>query len=289
MVDAGVSNTLDPKGRAGSSPAPGTPMVVRSSKRFMRRAFLLPTLAALAISFPTTAPAQLFGIGKKPSATTQIKLGRDAANDLRKKEKVLPASDPRVRALRRVGQRLLAQIDDDEPWEYTFDVIDSKEINAFALPGGAVFFYTGLLDRMKTEDELAGVLAHELTHVRREHWARRVAEQQKRNGLLTIGLIAFGANNSVASSVSLANSLYTMQFSRGDENDADIRGFKLMTAAGYNPQGMADVFRMLGSLGGKQPEFLSDHPSDKNRVSRIEDLAMKSGKKYPPLTPLQTD
>ena len=237
---------------------------------------------------PASAPAQLFGIGKKPSATTQIKLGREAAQDLRKKEKVLPASDPRVRALRRVGQRLLSQIDDDEPWEYTFDVIDSKEVNAFALPGGAVFFYTGLFDRLKTEDELAGVLAHELTHVRREHWARRVAEQQKRNGLLTIGLIALGANNNVAGGVSLANSLYTMQFSRGDENDADIRGFKLMTQASYNPQGMADVFRMLGSLGGGTPEFLSDHPSDGNRVNRIENLARKSGKGYPPQTPLRT-
>lgn len=233
---------------------------------------------------PATAPAQLFS---KPSAQSQIKLGQQAAAELRKKEKVLPSSDGRVRLLRRVGQRLLNTIDKDEPWEYSFDVIESKEVNAFALPGGAVFFYTGLLDKLKTEDELAGVLGHELTHVRREHWARRVGEQQKRN-LLLGGLLILGhANNDVASLASLGNSLYTMQFSRGDENDADIRGFQMMTAAGYNPEGMADVFRMLGSLGGKTPEFLSDHPSDKNRVKRIEDLAKKSGKTYPPLTPIR--
>ena len=250
----------------------------------MRRAFLLPALAVAAISLPVSAPAQF----KKPNAQQQIKLGKQTADELRKKEKVLPASDPRVRVLRRVGQRLLSQIRDDEPWEYTFDVIDSKEINAFALPGGAVFFYTGLMDRLKTEDELAGVLAHELTHVRREHWARRVAEQQKRNLFLTGLLILGRANNSAAGIASLGNDLLSMQYSRGDENEADVRGFALMTEAGYNPQGMADVFRMLGSLGGKQPEFLSDHPSDKNRVNRIEDLARKSGKQYPPLTPLRT-
>ena len=250
----------------------------------MRRAFLLPALAAAALTVPATAPAQF----KKPSSKDQIKLGQQAATEIRKKEKVLPASDPRVKTLRRVAQRLLSTIDDDEPWEFTFDMIESKDINAFALPGGSVFFYTGLYDRLKTEDELAGVLGHELTHVRREHWAKRVAEQQKRNLLLTGLLILGKANNATAGVASLGNQLYTMQFSRGDENDADIRGFKMMTDAGYNPQGMADVFRMLGSLGGKQPEFLSDHPSDKNRVSRIEKLGTKSGKSYPPLTPLRS-
>lgn len=242
---------------------------------------------ATLLVLPTAAPAQ-FTL-KKPSPQQQIKAGRQAADDLRHHSHVLPATDARVRALRRVGQRLLSTIDTDEPWEYTFDVIDSKEVNAFALPGGAVFFYTGLFDRLKTEDELAGVLGHELTHVRHEHWAKRVAEQSKRN-LLLDGLLIFGkVNNTAAGAASLGNDLiFTLRFSRGDENNADVTGFKMMTDAGYNPQGMADVFRMLGSLGGKQPEFLSDHPSDKNRVRRIEDLANKSGRSYPPLTPLRT-
>jgi predicted Zn-dependent protease len=253
----------------------------------MRRAFLLPALAATAMILPASASAQF----KKPSADQQIKLGQDAARDLRKKEKVLPATDPRVKTLRRVAQRLLNVLPKDDPWEYSFDVIDSKEVNAFALPGGPVFFYTGLFDRLKTEDELAGVLAHELTHVRRQHWASRVAEQQKRNLLLTGLLILGRANSATAGVASLGNDLYTMQFSRGDENDADVRGFDTMVLAGYNPQGMADVFRMLGSLGGKQPEFLSDHPSDGNRVKKIEELAQKrkaSGTNYPPLTPIRS-
>lgn len=246
---------------------------------------MLPVVAVVALAIPAAAPAQLF---KKPSTKDQIKLGRQAADELRRKERVLPASDYRVRTLRRVGQRLLNTLPSNDPWEYTFDVIDSKDVNAFALPGGPVFFYTGLFDRLKTEDELAGVLAHELVHVRRQHWASRVAEQQKRNLFLSGLLILGRANQQTASLAGLGNSLYTMQFSRGDENDADTRGFQLLTDAGYNPQGMADVFRMLGSLGGKQPEFLSDHPSDKNRVSRIEGLARKSGRNYPALTPLRS-
>lgn len=239
----------------------------------------------MALAIPASALAQ-FNF-KKPGAKDQIKLGRQAAAELRQKQKVLPASDARVRLLRRVGQRLLSTVNTNEPWEYTFDVIDSKEVNAFALPGGPVFFYTGLLDRLKTEDELAGVLGHELIHVRREHWAKRVGEEQKRNLFMTGLLILGRANNTTAGLASLGNSLMTMQFSRGDENDADTRGFQMLSDAGYNPQGMADVFRMLGSLGGKQPEFLSDHPSDTNRVKRIEDLAKKSGRKYPALTPLR--
>lgn len=286
MVDATVSKTVGSKGRAGSSPAPGTPRGVTTSIALMKRGFTLP-LAVVALGLSVSAPGQLFGIGKKPSPASQIKLGQQAAQDLRKKEKVLPSSDPRVRLLRRVGQRLLRTIDDDEPWEFTFDVIESKEVNAFALPGGATFFYTGLLDRLKTEDELAGVLGHELTHVRREHWARRYAKQQSQDLALSALLILGRANSDVSNGVSVLNSLYGMQFSRGDENDADIRGFEMMTRAGYNPEGMADVFRMLGSLGGKQPEFLSDHPSDAHRVDRIEDLIRKSGKNYPPQTPLR--
>ena len=251
----------------------------------MRRVSLPWFAMVAALALPAAAAAQF--TFKKPSPDQQIKLGKQAADDLRKHEKILPPSDPRVRLLRRVGQRLLATVHDEEPWEFSFDVIQSKEVNAFALPGGSVFFYTGLLDRLKTEDELAGVLGHELTHVRHEHWAKRVAEENKRNLLLT-GLLLFGrANNTTAGLAGLGNSLYSMQFSRGDENNADVTGFGMMTDAGYNPQGMADVFRMLESLGGKEPEFLSDHPSDKNRVNRIEDLAARSGKTYPPQTPIR--
>ncbi|MEQ1932646.1 MAG: M48 family metalloprotease, partial [Fimbriimonadaceae bacterium] len=124
-------------------------------------------IASLSLSLGV-AHADMF----KPSKAEQVKLGQQAALEIRKKEKILPATDPRVIMLRRIGERLLKSVDDSkEPWKYSFDVVDSKEINAFALPGGPVFFFTGLLNKMKTEDELAGILGHELAHTRREHWA----------------------------------------------------------------------------------------------------------------------
>ena len=111
----------------------------------MRSIRLLPILGLLLVSAPAVN-ADAF----KPSKGDQVKLGKRAAEDLRKKEKVLPASDERVRILRKVASRLLANVDDGkDPWEYSFDVIESKEVNAFALPGGPTFFFTGLLDRLQ--------------------------------------------------------------------------------------------------------------------------------------------
>jgi beta-barrel assembly-enhancing protease len=94
----------------------------------------------------------------KPDFKTQLKLGKEAAAELRKKEKTLPATDQRVKFLTMLGNKIIATIPAKElkarPYEFTFDVIESKEVNAFALPGGPVFFYTGLLEKLKTTDEL---------------------------------------------------------------------------------------------------------------------------------------
>lgn len=225
----------------------------------------------------------------KPSKADQVKLGKDAARQVRQKYKVLPSSDERVKVLRRAASRILATFDDGkEPWDYSFDVIDSKEINAFALPGGPTFFFTGLLNRMKTEDELAAVLAHELVHVRREHWAYQYADSQKRNLGLSLLLILARANRSVVDLASIGNSLYDLQFSRGHETQSDEQGMDAMVEAGYNPQGMVDVFTMLrqASKGGRPPEFLSSHPDDANRIKKIEQRIAAKGKSYPPQRPL---
>lgn len=226
----------------------------------------------------------------KPSKSQQIKLGEQAAHDLSLKERVLPESDERVQTLRRVGQHLIDTMNPkDKDWPYTFDVIQSKEVNAFALPGGKVFFYTGLLDKLKTEDELAGVLGHELTHVRKEHWAYAYRDSQKRNLLLGLGLILGHASTGTADLVSVSDTLiFDLPFSRKHEAEADDGGFDNMTAAGYNPSGEADVFRLLQSLGSKDktPDFLRDHPADKHRVDHIEDRIKQASKEFPPQRPL---
>jgi predicted Zn-dependent protease len=242
--------------------------------------------ATAALGATAVAPAQF----SKPSASQQVRLGKQAASEVRQKERVLPASDVRVQTLRRVARRILRGVNDgNQPWEYSFDVVDSAEVNAFALPGGPTFFYTGLLNRMKTEDELAAVLAHELTHVRREHWAYQYRDQQGRNTLLTLGALILRPSRDVMNVASLGlNVLVDLPFSRKHETEADTVGYDLLVKAGYNPQGMVDVFEMLSqaSSGGKPPEFLSTHPNDKNRIRNIQERIRRDGRNYPSMTPL---
>lgn len=244
------------------------------------------TCLGLTLSIGSLASADAF----KPSRGQQIKLGEQASAELRKQERVLPESDERVQLLRRCGARLIAAMPDkDKTWPYSFDVIQSKEVNAFALPGGKVFFYTGLLDKLSTEDQLAGVLGHELTHVRKEHWAYAYRDSQKRNLLLSLGVIFGRVGNNGANILGISNSLiFDLPFSRKHESEADDGGFEDMVKAGYNPAGEADVFRLLQSLpgSGKTPAWLSDHPADKNRVAHIESRIKASSQTFPSQRPL---
>jgi predicted Zn-dependent protease len=223
----------------------------------------------------------------------QVKLGKKAAEEIRKKEKVLPETDGRVKLIREVGARLVAQIPEKErgekPWVYTFDVIQNKEINAFALPGGPVFFYTGLLDKVNTVDQIAGIIGHELTHVRKEHWARDYARSLEQNGLILIGGMLLGAGDLLMQGASLFETYgLALPRSRRAETEADRTGFEMMAAAGYNPQGMIDVFKMLHATVGKKapPEFMSDHPEDKKRIQTLEAFLQKNPATYPPQTPI---
>jgi predicted Zn-dependent protease len=252
----------------------------------MNCSFLPIAAVGIALAVPAGASAQ-FG---KPSHNQQLQLGKQAAAEVRKEEKVLPSSDERVRTLRKVASRVLRVIDDgDKPWEYSFDVVDSDQVNAFALPGGPTFFYTGLLNRMKTEDELAAVLAHELTHVRKEHWAYQYRDSQQRNALFTLGALILRPGRDVLNVASIGlEVLVGLPFSRKHETESDVIGYDIMTKASYNPQGMVDVFEMLrqASNGGKPPEFLSTHPDDRNRIKRIQDRIQKDKRNFPAQTPL---
>jgi beta-barrel assembly-enhancing protease len=221
----------------------------------------------------------------KPSKNDQIRLGREAAAEVRRRERVLSTSDERVRLMKEVGNRLLAAMDrNKDPWQYSFDVIDNKQVNAFAFPGGPIFFYTGLLDRIKTEDQLAGVLAHEITHVKNEHWASAYNDNQKRKLGLTVILMILRANRSAFDIAGALDTLLVgLPYSRKHETEADDRGFDLMIKAGYNPEGIVDVFRILAAAGGgKGPEWLSTHPNDKNRVRRLQDKVNKLNQQFSP-------
>lgn len=226
----------------------------------------------------------------KPSRAKQVELGLQAAAQIRKKERVLPSYDPRVQMVRRIGNDLLSTVNlRDRPWKFSFDVIDSKEVNAFALPGGPTFVYTGLLDKLETEDELAGVMGHEMTHTLQEHWAQQYASTQKRQLGIGILLGIFHANSTFQNLGGLLDAIEATKYSRKEESQADVGGFNMMTQSGYNPEGLADVFRMFArqkGSGGSIP-FLASHPADKDRIAKIESMIQASHTSYPPQRPLR--
>jgi predicted Zn-dependent protease len=165
------------------------------------------------------------------------------------------------------------------PYPYEFHLLsDPQTINAFALPGGPVFITVGLLRRLKSEAQLAGVLGHEVGHVVARHGAEHLAKQQLGAALVNaVGIAASDNPDSARQAAVVAqavNQLVGLKYGREDELESDRLGFRFMTEAGYNPQGLVELMQILGSArqGGAPPEFFSSHPSPDNRVERLQNL-----------------
>ncbi len=235
-----------------------------------RRHGLIAWLACLLLTASLAGPsrADMFS----PSVKDQIKLGDQAAADVMRKYRVL--HDDRSRRVEDVGWRLLDALPPKErgPWDFRFHLVESKEINAFALPGGNVFMFTGLYDRLKSEDELAAVMAHELTHVREQHWAHMAGAQAKRQAGLAVILGLARAAPVWRNLAGIGDTILTLQYSRKDEDQADAEGLQDMVEAGYNPDGMLGLFHVLQTAAGDGhgPAFLADHPLTKQRIERTQ-------------------
>lgn len=166
----------------------------------------------------------------------------------------------------------------DTPYEYDCHVLaDEETINAFALPGGQVFLTAGLMGKLETEGQLAGVLGHEIGHVVARHSAEHIAKQKLTQGLTGAAVIATYDPNDPASRRNAAvamviGQLVNMRFGRQDELESDRLGVRFVSEAGYDPRAMIEVMRILeASAGGaRQPEFFSTHPNPANRVSNIQ-------------------
>ena len=163
------------------------------------------------------------------------------------------------------------------PWEFT--VLDSDVINAFALPGGKVFASRGLLTRLDSEAELAGVLGHEIGHVTAQHVNERISQSLLIAGVVVGTAAATGSSDSgwagaVPIIVGAAGQGYLLSFNRQQESEADSQGLKYMTAAGYDPAAMIDVLEVLKASAGdaRAPEFLSTHPYPETRIDTVSKL-----------------
>ncbi|MDH4460660.1 MAG: M48 family metalloprotease [Spirosomataceae bacterium] len=162
------------------------------------------------------------------------------------------------------------------PYQFNFHLLaDPQTINAFALPGGQIFITVGLLKRLKTEDQLAGVLGHEVGHVIGRHSAQQMAKDELTNGLLSAAVTAtadpYNPNNSTAIA-QYVGKMITMKYGRNDELEADKFGVKYMLEAQYDPAQMIDVMEVLKqAAGGRAPsEFQSTHPDPDHRIAEIK-------------------
>jgi len=161
-------------------------------------------------------------------------------------------------------------------WNWQVNVIDSKELNAFCMPGGRIMFYSGLIKQLNlTDDEIAIVMGHEIAHALREHSREQISQQMAAQTGLGIGSALLGLGSAGAE---LANQGYTMlvatKFSRTDETEADRIGLELAARAGYDPRAGLTLWKKMGAAAGgdKPPEFLSTHPLDENRAATIQSL-----------------
>lgn len=262
-----------------------------SRRLFLRRAALAGAgLAAAPLLLP--ASAQAGGLFAAPSPDDQKKVGDQAAQQVL--QKYSEVHDARARHFNQIGQRLVGALSpsDRRTWDFKFHVLDSPEVNAFALPGGNMFMFTGLYKLLPTDDALAGVTGHEMTHVRLQHWAKAQAKSQERQAGIGLLLGLFHAGQAAQTIAGLADNAIGLKFSRSEEDQADQGGLENMVAAGYNPQGMIQLFQALekvsGNGGGLGGAFLSDHPLTSDRINHTQQriAALKSRRSFPPLTPL---
>ncbi|GBC93774.1 Beta-barrel assembly-enhancing protease [bacterium HR15] len=218
------------------------------------------------------------------SKKDEVRIGKEVSLEVEKAYKLdpNPAHQQRVQL---IGQRLLT-VAKVEPYEYTFKVLDSEEVNAFALPGGPVYVMRGLLEMVgNDDDELACVIGHELAHINRRHAAKQVTR-----GTWASVLIALGTKGKVRDIAEISAALLQLKYSRNQEYEADRLGLEYAYQSGYDPNGMIRFFQKLLA---KQKEGdkgilanLRTHPLTENRIWRarqhIEKLTGKPAQEAKP-------
>jgi predicted Zn-dependent protease len=232
---------------------------------------------------------QYVGLVSEKEAEQQSALAYQQTLKDAESKKQLNQDSAETQRVRRIAQRLIAEVDvfrtDALKWDWQVNVMESKEINAYCMAGGKMMVYTGLLDQIKpTDDELAAVMGHEISHALREHVRERMSRAKAQQmGLLgaaaLVGLSTKSGDNAVktlALGGAVATVALTLPNSRTAEHEADEVGLELMARAGYNPNAALTLWEKMSAKGGaKPPQFLSTHPSDQARMDDIKRLIPK--------------
>lgn len=230
-------------------------------------------------SLTSFAQEQIGGFKTCKNAYTQdqeITEGTKAAAQVYQQQPVLKDTDPVAVYIRQLGRKLTQSAPSQYPWPYNFHVVDSAEINAFALPGGTMFVNLATVSAAESEAQLAGVMAHEISHVILRHATCNITKQRQRSVWYGLGQIAAqaalgGSAGGLASSgIGYAAGLNFLHMSRDSEQQADLLGVQTLYEAGYDPRGMPQFFEVLQAKYGQGgAQFLSDHPNPGNRLQYV--------------------
>jgi predicted Zn-dependent protease len=247
----------------------------------MKTTFKQITLGAiLALLFIGCSKAPITGRNQFITVSPQqeLALGFQSAKQVLEKEKV--STDPKKNAMvKRIGQRI-ASVTGQNNYTWEFFVIENdEEANAFCLPGGKVFVYTGIFKYAANDDELAAVMGHEIGHALARHGAERMSSSQVQQvGGQVLGAVMQGRGNPqntamVMQAFGIGTQLGIMlPHSRTQEYEADHIGLVLAAKAGYNPNSALSFWQKFGSSGKTPPEYLSTHPAPANRIEEIKAL-----------------
>ncbi len=231
-------------------------------KNHIVRALFLSAILFNTVSTPS-AQAGMFNV----NPTQERKMGDEAAREIDSQARVM--TGPVADWVSNVGARLAAV--SNKEFTYSFKVVEGQEINAFALPGGHVYVFTGLRKIAQTDDELAAILAHEITHAEEHHFAKQYGKASKRGAILGVLSAVIGLPNVAQQAVGLADLAMTQKYSRSSETEADIVGMKRMARAGFNPAAMVSILERLAKedeSGGSLDHWFGDHPDAGRRIER---------------------
>jgi Zn-dependent protease with chaperone function len=251
-----------------------------------RRGFL--ALAGAAATAPALAqvdvgkPSRVAGL--VPAEEIEAASAQQYAQMLaeaRQKGELAPEGDPQLQKIRAIATRMIPQglrfNDRARNWRWEVNLLRSKEVNAFCMPGGKIAFFTGLLNALKiTEDEAAMVMGHEMAHALREHARARVAKEQGAN--VAVGLLSqvLGLGQLGQMGLGIGAQLVSLKWSRADETEADLVGLEIGARAGYNPDAAITLWEKMAQVGGGGgPAFLSTHPSGPERLQRLREAIPK--------------
>ena len=196
--------------------------------------------------------------------------------EARSQNALAPSGHPQLVRLRFIAERLIPHTYEWNPrarnWNWEINLIGSKQVNAFCMPGGKIAFFTGILEKLQlSDDEVAMIMGHEMTHALREHAREQIGKGAATRGVVEIGSAILGLGNIGRAVAGGVGQLVNLRFGREDETEADLIGLELAARAGYDPQAGVTLWQKMSALGGSSTtEWLSTHPASGTRIRDIE-------------------